>query len=556
MMQVVKATGALSDRHYSLLQSTIVFKFLAVIFFTHMADHRRNHKFIIATNLSITSFALLFFAFAKFIEWEIMRRICVVLAFTTYFTFMGGTFSLLDTLTYNIIFHIGKPMSYYGKIRLGGTIGNMFIHALLLCVQEGWSSFFKSTYKENKNNINIFAGVLFGLLGAISCLFLPKYVVIDEIPIEKEYLNHKQSKHNESTSNEKKQLPDSDHLVSEHERHTDCDHPQLTNNTIQANHFKDVSDTDNFSSVQKNNSKIDNLDGRNHKRNESHLNGMDQTKGSNTRGMDNPIDNHSQSQTKSSTKKTASSEMAIQDSDDRLNMREETESHTKKDLHKEKKRTGRFDVFVTFRSVCSPLLIFYCISVALQGLDRVALSSFLTYYLEVRKLQRSFLHFIFLIRYIPEIMVYSFSVYVEKFVGIDMMFAIAVFLSTVRTFFYAFEEFAFQEDNFALLLLVLMEITKGFYASFLNYSGLRIFRLLFTNKTASIGQGLFTALYNALSYMLCSPIGYLLIADDPALRKQNFKLLFRVVGVASLISLFTPIYAMFNKKWTKRKHYQ
>lgn len=558
MMQIVKATGAFSDRQFSLLQSTIILKFLAVMIFTYIADRKRNHKFMIAVNLSIASFSLLFFSFAKFIVSKIIRKIFVVFAFTAYNAFIGGTFSLLDTLSYNLIIQMGKPISYYGRIRLGGTFGNIFIHGLLFIVQECWSSFFSGTYKENKNNINIVAGVFFGLLGAFSCLFLPKYVLLDQIPIKREYSEYFQSDQNENTLSENKASLNRDEIRSD----TGQEEDGLDDKSEKSAHFQEILDSD---KIEHSSNILPSNEGNNQSVN-LHSDDLSSFNSENNSNSTNPTQN-SLSVNISSTDllETPNPEnniiegtKAADDDNYKLNDQSNTKIEKLSDYErassfKKKKKFNISQIFHTFRSIYSPLLVFYSISVLLQGIDRVALSSFLTYYLEDRDIRRSFLHLTLLLRYLPEIMVYSFSVYLERFVGVDMMFAIAVCLSTFRTFFYSFEDFAFSTNKFALFLLVLIEISKGTYASFMNYSGLRIFRLLSTDKTASFGQGLFAALYNAMSYIFCSPIGFFLIDDDPASRKQNLKLLFKIVGVASLISLITPIYALFNKKWRMRQ---
>lgn len=462
MKQLMEATCGIEVREYSLFQLLIFGKFLGVMVFSQIADRKKNHRFLIGINALISSLTLFFFIFAKFIPNAIIRKIFVIIIFTVYNTFLGGTFSLLDSLTYNNIIQIKKPLSYYGKVRLGGTFGNIFIHGLLSlilsCVENKYP---RSESKKIRNYVNIGSGIIFGIIASFSCLFLPIYTTSDDINVKEE---NKENLHPESI-NSIKQDPD----------------------------YK--------------------------------------------------IEENTQLETQIYIKDAESEKKIVAKKDDSRD-------------HKtgKKKKMGILQLFFTFKSICSPLLIAYSLALLFQGIDRVTLSTFLTSHLETRNLNRSFIHLMFLIRYLPEIITYSFSSKAEKTIGIDGMFLVASVLSIVRTFFFAFENFDYTKNNLAKAALVILEVCKGFYSSFLNYSCLRIFKLLATENTSSFGQGLYTAIYNALSYTFCAPLGYFIFNNDKTITiVEKCKKLFFIVGIASVLSAIVPIYAMFNKNWRKQQ---
>lgn len=421
-VQILKQTNVCSPKQFCLAQLLFFIKFLGVLIFSNLADRKRIHRNIIGINSICFAFALLFFVFAEKVSRIYLRRILVLSIFTLYHFFLSGTLGLLDSLTYNLIEQKGLPFSYYGKIRLGGTCGNITIHCILTITYIFIEKYPPNIKKIYKNNFNLGYGFIFGILAGLMCLFgCPKYRKIQKIEI----------------------------------------HDQ-------------------------NNSK-------------------------------------------------------------KLN--------SKECLNKgENKKFNWWKRMKILLSLTTPLLILYSLALLFQGIDRITLTNYMTEYLDARNVERSLMHLTFIIRNIPEFMIYSFSQNVEKVIGIDMMFMIASFISTLRTFFFAFENFDFEKNFFAKIMLMFFELGKGFYSSFLNYSSLRIFRLLVTDETASFGQGLYNGIYNALSPVIFSPIGYFILEyQDDDVRIESLKQLFLVTGIICSFSCLVPVYAVSSKKWRMKQ---
>ncbi|KRH92790.1 Major Facilitator Superfamily (MFS), partial [Pseudoloma neurophilia] len=465
MIQAVCDSSDITNKQFSLLQSTIIFKFMSVIFFSNLADRKKNHKLLIGVNLAISSFALLFFTVAKYIPVGFKRKSFVIFCYIIYNSFTGGVFSILDTLSYNIILQINKPFSYYGKLRVGGTLGNMAVHTVLFIGQKIVETKDEATNKKYSNTLNLLAGFIAGICGSISCLWLPKYRVLEENLIP-------------SKSNQKSSTNDQ-------------------NSTENIQRSSEILQNSTENSQNSSNISTENL----------------------LRNEQNKIEEN------------------ISNSKNNDDLRDK--------ITGKKKKMGYFELFSTFRKIYTPLLVIYSLAVLIVGVDRAILSTFLTRCLEEKGVPRSLLHMSFLVRHVPEFFIYYFSQYVEKIIGIHLMFALSVCISAYRSLFFAFENCDYNESSFARCLLILFEILKGLYAAFINYSSLRIFRDLSSEQTLTFGQGLFVAIYNSLAYIVCSPIGYFLLPENKNdIKQQTFRKLFAVVGILSIFSLIAPIYAI------------
>ncbi|ELQ75384.1 Major Facilitator Superfamily (MFS) [Trachipleistophora hominis] len=227
----------------------------------------------------------------------------------------------------------------------------------------------------------------------------------------------------------------------------------------------------------------------------------------------------------------------------------------KKVIHAPKKAWKVKKIFTDLISLLNPLLVLYTLAVLGQGIDRAGISTFLSKYLENKGIERSYVHVLFFCRCIPEILIYGLSQQIESVLGMNTMFLLSVIISSSRSFFYSSYNFN-NSPGTLKAITVIAEIFKGFYSSFFNYCGLRIFRSFATDDTLSLAQGIFNGTYNALSYFTFAFLGYFLVDYEKAGQPdadEDIRHLFFVVACISCVSIIAPIVAIVKRRLSRKE---
>lgn len=406
MFQILQETGVIDKKKFCLMNLFFFFKCAGVLVFSNLGDRKGIHKYLIAVNVFIYSCTFLVLYNLKRIENLILRRWLVLCSIIVNYSVLAGTFPILDSLIYNYLEAVGLDNRLSGRIRMGGSFGNMFVQIICTIIQKfSEQNSTREEQKQRKNLINIGCNCVFGVLTAITCLlFAPKYSLANKVKLKKKAWNVKK-------------------------------------------------------------------------------------------------------------------------------------------------------VFSDLTSIFSPILLFYTLAVLGLGIDRAAISNFLSKFLENNGVDRSFIHILLLCRSIPEIAIYGFSQKIEKLIGMNVMFLLAVLVSFFRSLFYSL--FDLQKNPGAVrAITVIMEVSKGIYSSLYNYSVLRIFRSFATDEKLSSVQGLCSSTYNAMAYVVFAFLGFFMVDYDTLSTKQSdddLRRLFFVVAIITSFSIIAPIINIIKIRKSKRK---
>lgn len=198
--------------------------------------------------------------------------------------------------------------------------------------------------------------------------------------------------------------------------------------------------------------------------------------------------------------------------------------------------------FTAFKKLVSVVFICYCISVLCAGIDRVGVSNFLSQYLKNIKINMSEIHVLYLWRTLPELLIYGVSEFLARFLSLDIIYMMAIFLTLIRSLFYGFVELEAARKSVKLTLLFATESTKGFYSALFHYSAMRIFNTFSDGTNVSTAQGVFYSLYNSLPYI---PFSLLQSFFPDKLKGQlptnDLQTLFKIVSFVALFAFIGPI---------------
>lgn len=179
MFQIVEETGVVDKKRFCLLNLFYIFSFVGMMIFSNIGDRKGIHKYIIAVSILLYSFVFIVLYNLKYVADLYLRNIFVVLNIIAIYILFGGTFPLVDSLTYNYLEHTGSDNRLSGRIRMGGSFGNMFIQIFCSVIQYfSEKDYTPETQKQRKIFINIGCNVVFSVCTALTCLlFAPKYVL-------------------------------------------------------------------------------------------------------------------------------------------------------------------------------------------------------------------------------------------------------------------------------------------------------------------------------------------------------------------------------------------
>lgn len=253
--------------------------------------------------------------------------------------------------------------------------------------------------------------------------------------------------------------------------------------------------------------------------------------------------------------------------------------------------------FRTVGYLCSqPIFSFYLLSVLLVGSNRAISSQFLTPFMENYKIKRYQSHIVYLIRCIPELVIFFVLSQVIKKDGkktklnnifsLHLLYFTAALLSIARTLCYT----TFTEETNAFLCFNLVELVKGVYGAMFGYSAIRLFDFYSTKKHKNgssdedenrsennsnqeknnqentvdeedqyrtTSQGLFYCFYNPFPNIFNSLLGCFI--DSKEITNDAMKRVFSTIGLITLLSLFAPIWGGLTcfrrKKLTGMRQY-
>lgn len=207
-------------------------------------------------------------------------------------------------------------------------------------------------------------------------------------------------------------------------------------------------------------------------------------------------------------------------------------------------------VYERLRVFSSPVFYCYCFSVLSAGIDRIGISNFLSKYTTLIGLQRSEVHFLLLLRTIPELFIYGLSEYLAKFIGLDLIFMSAIFITTARTFFYSTADLSGSTKMIKCASLVVTEATKGIYGALFHYSAMQRFNSFANDESVSTAQGIFHSCYNSIPYFPFSLLQFFFssVKNNKKIGLDDLRTLFKIVAIISLGGFLGPIISLSRKR--------
>lgn len=410
LYQIIKKTEIVTQRDFCLFDLLNIFQFIGMMIYSNIGDRKGWHKYMIGINIFLCAISMNLMYNLDILCPQKYRLVTLVILYSLWKFFASGTYPLVDNLIFNYLESRKIEIEKYGKIRIGGTLGNMTVQIICFMSQWYFEMKYKEKYTENhKNRINIICFTVFCLLSFLNSIFFaPAYT---------------------------------------------------------------------------------------------------------------------------------------------LNKSDEISSSKK-----EKNQKSNFSKFWNdLRSLMSPTLAIYVLSVLGYGLERASLNRFISCYLEMKGFARSSLHMLFFVRCIPEIFIYVIIKHIEKILSLESIYIIGVTVSACRTFFYCEYDFTNRNILRTKLLLIFVEFLKGISSGFFNYSALRIFRNFGTKKTLSTSQSIFNGMYNAFSYIDSAIVGYYIIDYDTLKDStDDTRKLFLRSSLTSLVLVSLPLLHFLRLKIRKR----
>lgn len=197
-------------------------------------------------------------------------------------------------------------------------------------------------------------------------------------------------------------------------------------------------------------------------------------------------------------------------------------------------------------SLISPTYVAYCFSILCLGIDRVGVSSFLSNHFKACGLDESEIHLIYIWRCLPELFIYGLAEYLSKFMSLDLIFCLAVLLTSLRSFFYGLFDLNYSKTT-NVIIYSTTEVSKGIYSALYHYSAIRIFALFASKETTSTSQGILYSLYNSIPYILISGFNFL-FPDKDKIDGKELKKFFILVGAFSVLAVIGPIARKISNK--------
>ncbi|KRH92792.1 Major Facilitator Superfamily (MFS) [Pseudoloma neurophilia] len=228
--------------------------------------------------------------------------------------------------------------------------------------------------------------------------------------------------------------------------------------------------------------------------------------------------------------------------------------YTEEDAQIASERQKTSEIWENFKRLITIVSFCYFISVLFAGIDRQGISNFLTMYFGKVGVATSAIHVILLWRTLPELIIYGLSEFLARFLALDVIFMMAIFITVSRSFFYAFVDVSDFTEKQKFFFSLFSETSKGFYSALFHYSAMRIFNSFADSKNVSIAQGAFYSAYNSLPYMafpLFSPL--FAKSKDKHITLAELQTLFKLVGTIAILGLVGPIVRLFHKGMKSKK---
>lgn len=442
-LQILSNTGVVTPQSFCLLYTFDIFKVFGTLLFSNICDRKAIHKYLFSISALLQGIIMYVLYHLQTLCKESIRIYFVILFYILFVITQSGTVTILDSLSVNYLESERINLNTFGKIRVGGSLGNMFVNLLLFTIQKSIKKIKGEDYADSvKNSVIIHTFLIIGsVCCTFGCIFLPNY--------KKHIPEDKKTNENDETTRE---------VQIEHESPHSTTGEKLTQKIEQKSH-----------------------------------------------GNENDLDKKSQSW---SFKK----------------------------------------FFGDIKTIYSTELLVYTLSVFFYGIERASLGGYFTKYLELVEFERSRIYSFSLMRAFPEILIYLFLSKIEKFISIEKQFIISIISSSLRTFYYISIDFTANKSFLVQNSPFVVEFLKGISSALFNYSALRIFRKKATISTVSTAQGIFNAVYNALSYIFYAFLGYTLIVNEKSELTDSIKKLFTIGSAMSTIMVIVPFLMLLRRK--------
>ncbi|KRH92711.1 Major Facilitator Superfamily (MFS) [Pseudoloma neurophilia] len=181
--QILKNTNTVSEKNFPLVYCFDIFKVFSTLIFSNICDRKGNHKtFLVITPLlaGIVIYAL--FNIQSYCP-VTYRKPLVVFFYIIFVICSAGTHSILESLCFNFLENNNYNLSTFGRIRVGGSFGNMFCQFFLFSFQRLMMYLKGKEYAEKMKDVFlVHFFLLFGLINSVACFFLaPAYKKAERI---------------------------------------------------------------------------------------------------------------------------------------------------------------------------------------------------------------------------------------------------------------------------------------------------------------------------------------------------------------------------------------
>lgn len=173
-----------------------------------------------------------------------------------------------------------------------------------------------------------------------------------------------------------------------------------------------------------------------------------------------------------------------------------------------------------------------------SGISRSSLQSYLSEYLMETRGSKGEQGYIYFVRTICELFVWSIVIWLGDRVSLETLFPLGIGLGAIRSLLYSYSP---SNPTVRLFLPYVAELFKSAYSALFIYVATKLAYKYSKSTQKTITQGVFTGVYSGLSPFLAGILSYSVFSNSKCTDVQNKEHLFRISGTigigAALLSL-------------------
>ncbi|EIJ88322.1 hypothetical protein NEPAR06_1655 [Nematocida parisii] len=183
-----------------------------------------------------------------------------------------------------------------------------------------------------------------------------------------------------------------------------------------------------------------------------------------------------------------------------------------------------------------------------SGISRSSLQAYLSEYLMNTRKSKSDQAYIYFVRTIGELFVWSIVIWLGDRVTLEALLPVGISLGATRSLIYSFTP---QQSWITYYMPFIAELFKSVYSALFIYVAVKLAHKFSKPNQKTLAQGIFTGVYSGLAPFLSGLLSYYTFSNTERTDIQNKERLFRLAGCfgVAAATLSTTIYI---RKWRSK----